>query len=64
MRLKVDFGGTIVDPYGNTKAGFEINGKLNRKDFGLHWNGLTEAGGVVVSEDVKLQINVELTKVN
>lgn len=60
--LDVDFGGTIVDPWGNTKAGFEINGKLNRKDFGLNWNALTEAGGMVVSEDVKLHINAELTK--
>jgi len=60
--LDVDFGGTMVDPWGNTKAGFEINGKLNRKDFGLNWNALTEAGGMVVSEDVKLHINVELAK--
>ena len=60
--LDVDFGGTMVDPWGNTKAGFEINGKLNRKDFGLNWNALTEAGGMVVSEDVKLHINAELTK--
>ena len=60
--LDVDFGGTMVDPWGNTKAGFEINGKLNRKDFGLNWNALTEAGGMVVSEEVKLHINAELTK--
>ena len=60
--LDVDFGGTMVDPWGNTKAGFEINGKLNRKDFGLNWNALTEAGGMVVSEEVKLHINVELAK--
>lgn len=60
--LDVEFGGTTVDPWGNTKAGFEINGKLNRKDFGLNWNALTEAGGMVVSEDVKLHINAELTK--
>jgi len=60
--LDVDFGGTMVDPWGNTKAGFEINGKINRKDFGLNWNALTEAGGMVVSEEVKLHINAELTK--
>ncbi len=60
--LNVDFGGTMVDPWGNTKAGFEINGKINRKDFGLNWNALTEAGGMVVSEDVKLHINAELSK--
>ena len=60
--LDVDFGGTTKDPWGNTKAGFEITGKINRKDFGLNWNALTEAGGMVVSEDVKLHINVELAK--
>jgi polyisoprenoid-binding protein YceI len=62
VELAVDFGGIMVDPWGNTKAGFEINGKINRKDFGLNWNALTEAGGMVVSEDVKLHINVELAK--
>ncbi len=60
--LDVEFGGTIKDPWGNTKAGFEISGKINRKDFGLHWNSLTETGSVVVSEEVKLQLNVELAK--
>ncbi len=62
ITLDVDFGGIMVDPWGNTKAGFEINGKINRKDFGLNWNALTEAGGMVVSEDVKLHINTELAK--
>ena len=60
--MDVEFGGIMVDPWGNTKAGFEINGKVNRKDFGLNWNAITEAGGMVVSEDVKLHINVELAK--
>ena len=62
IELVVEFGGIMVDPWGNTKAGFEINGKFNRKDFGLGWNALTEAGGMVVSEEVKLHINVELAK--
>src|SRR5688572_17004364 len=60
--LNVEFGGTTVDPWGNTKAGFEINGKINRKEFGLGWNALTEAGGMVVSEEVKLHINIELAR--
>lgn len=60
IELEVSHGGTIVDPYGNTKAGFEITGKLNRKDFALNWNGLTEAGGVVVSDEVKLVLNVQM----
>jgi polyisoprenoid-binding protein YceI len=60
--LDVEFGGIMVDPWGNTKAGFEINGKVNRKDFGLNWNAITEAGGMVVSEEVKIHINAELAK--
>lgn len=60
--LDVDFGGIMVDPWGNTKAGFEINGKINRKDFGLNWSALTEAGGMVVSDEVKIHINAELAK--
>ncbi len=62
VTLTVEFGGIMVDPWGNTKAGFEINGKINRKDFGLNWNALTEAGGMVVSEEVKIHINAELAK--
>lgn len=62
VSLAVEFGGTTVDPWGNTKAGFEINGKINRKDFGLNWNALTEAGGMVVSEEVRIHINAELAK--
>lgn len=63
---KVDFpavlGGTMEDPYGNIKSGFEINGKINRKDFGLSWNAVTEAGGIVVSDEVKIQINAQVVK--
>ncbi len=62
ITLKVDYNGTAQDPYGNTKAGFELNGKINRKDFGLTWNALTEAGGMVVSDEVKLLGNIQLLK--
>jgi polyisoprenoid-binding protein YceI len=62
IEFEVEFGGTMVDPWGNTKAGFEINGKINRKEYGLSWNALTESGGLVVSEDVKIHINTELAK--
>ena len=62
VQLEGEFGGIVKDPYGNTKAGFELNGKINRKDFGLHWNAITEAGGMVVGEEIKLNINVELAK--
>lgn len=61
VELDVDYGGTVRDPYGNTKAGFEINGKLNRKEFGLTWSAVTEAGSIVVSDEVKLNLNVQFT---
>ncbi|MCC5912775.1 MAG: YceI family protein [Balneolaceae bacterium] len=60
--LDADFGGTVVDPYGNTKAGFDVTGKIKRKEFGLTWNAVTEAGSVVVSDDVKLNLNVQFMK--
>lgn len=62
VSLNVEFGGSAADFYGNTKAGFEITGKINRKEFGLTWDGVTEAGSVVVGEDIKLTINAQLIK--
>lgn len=62
VELEVELGGIAVDPYGNTKAGFEVSGKINRKDFGLTWSAITEAGAVVVGEDIKLQFNVQFVK--
>jgi polyisoprenoid-binding protein YceI len=52
----------INDPWGNTKYGFKVTGTLNRKDYGLNWNALLDAGGVAVSEEVKIDINIELNK--
>ena len=52
----------VKDPYGNNKYGFKVSGVINRKDFGLSWNAALEAGGVAVSEDVALEINIELNK--
>lgn len=62
LELDVEYGGTVVDPYGNTKAGFEVSGKINRKDFGLKWDAVTEAGSIVVSDEVKLNLNVQFVK--
>jgi polyisoprenoid-binding protein YceI len=62
ITLNVEFGGTATDFYGNTKAGFEITGKINRKEFGLTWEGITEAGAIVVGEDIKLIINAQFAK--
>ncbi|NIM36204.1 MAG: hypothetical protein GTN67_12825 [Hydrotalea flava] len=62
VTLDVTYGGQIVDPWGQTKLGFEVEGKINRKDFGLTWSATTETGGIVVSDEVKLHMNFELVK--
>jgi polyisoprenoid-binding protein YceI len=60
--LNVVLGGVAVDPYGQTKAGFEIEGKVNRKEFGLKWDAVTEAGSVVVADTVKIIGNVQVIR--
>ena len=62
VTVNVELGGIVVDPYGQTKAGFTVNGKINRKDFGLTWSGVTEAGNVVVSDEIKLQAEIQLVR--
>ncbi|MEQ8469796.1 MAG: YceI family protein [Marinoscillum sp.] len=62
IELDVDLGGTMVDGYGQHKAGFEISGVINRKAFGLTWSMVTEAGGVVVGDDVRLLLNVQVVE--
>ncbi|MDF1570421.1 MAG: YceI family protein [Bacteroidales bacterium] len=62
VSLEADFNGIAVDPYGQTKAGFELTGEINRKDFGLKWSAVTEAGNVVVSDTVKLVIDVQFIR--
>ncbi len=57
--LDVEFVGVNTDPWGNTKAGFEAKGELNRKDFGVEWNAPLETGGVLVGETVKLELNIQ-----
>ena len=61
-KLNVEFGGTATDFYGSEKAGFEINGKISRKEFGLTWDAITEAGAIVVGDEIKLNINVQFAK--
>ncbi len=60
VKLDVEFGGVVKDAYGNTKAGFSINGKIKRKDFGLTWDVVTEAGGIAVSDEVRIMCEVQL----
>ena len=62
VSLDVEFGGIGKDPWGNTKAGFTVAGKINRKDWGLTWNAALEGGGVLVSEDVRILAEVQLVK--
>ena len=63
VSLNVEFGGINTDPWGNVKAGFSmVEQKINRKDWGLNYNAVLETGGVLVGEEVKINIEVELLK--
>lgn len=62
VKLPVEFSGIMTDPWGNTKVGLNISGKINRKDWGLNWNSTLEAGGVLVGEEVKLNIELQFAK--
>ena len=62
VKLDVEFGGVIKDPWGNHKAAFSINGKINRKDWGLTWNNPLEAGGVMLGEEITIMCDVQLVK--
>lgn len=62
IKLDVEFGGVMKDPWGNEKAGFTIDGKINRKDWGLNWNATLEAGGLLVGDEVRISCEVELIK--
>jgi polyisoprenoid-binding protein YceI len=62
IKLDVEFGGVIKDPWGNEKAGFTINGSVNRKDWGLNWNAALETGGILVGEEVKISCEIQLMR--
>ena len=62
IKLEVEFGAIVKDPWGAEKALFNINGKINRKEWGLNYNAVLEAGGVLISEDVWIQCEVQLIK--
>jgi polyisoprenoid-binding protein YceI len=62
VKLEVEFGGVIKDPWGNTRAGLTVSGKINRKEFGLQWHQVTEAGGLIVGDDVRLHAGLEFIK--
>ena len=62
VKLDVEFSGLMKDPWGNEKAGYSLNGKINRKDWNLNWNAALEAGGVLVGDEVKINCEVQLVK--
>lgn len=62
VELEVEFGGINKDPWGNMKAGFSLNGKISRKEWGLNWNAALETGGVLVSDEVRLSAEIQMVK--
>lgn len=62
ITLDVEFGGIVTDPYGQTKAGFTVDGKVKRKEYGLTWDAITEAGKIVVSDEIKIHAEVQIVK--
>jgi polyisoprenoid-binding protein YceI len=60
--LDLDFQGSSVDPFGNTRAGFEGKTTVNRKDWGLTWNIAIEGGGILVGDKVKIELDVSAIK--
>ena len=62
IKLNAEYSGQMKDPWGNTKTAFTLTGKINRKDWGLNWNSALETGGVLVSEEVRLAIDLQFIK--
>ena len=62
VKFDVEFGGMNKDPWGNEKVGFSLEGKINRKDWGLNWNAMLETGGVLVSDEVRISAEVQFVK--
>lgn len=60
IKLNVQFGGIVNDPWGNERAGFAVTGKINRIDWDLSWNATMETGGFMLSEEVSISCDVEL----
>lgn len=62
VKMSVESGGVMKDPWGNEKAGFALHGTINRKDFGLTWNAPLEAGGFLVSDIVYIACEIQLVR--
>lgn len=63
VKLNVELGGILIDPWGNEKAGFTVTGRINRSDWGLTWNTAMETGGLMVSDEITIACEIELTNV-
>jgi len=63
VTLKVEFGGLIQDPWGNTRVGFSVTGKINRKDYGVSFSPVSETGGLLLGDEIKINANAEFVKV-
>ncbi|HEV3414390.1 MAG TPA: YceI family protein [Puia sp.] len=62
VKLAVEFGGVIKDPWGSTRAGLTVSGKINRKEFGLSWHMTTDTGGIVLGDEVRVHVALEFVK--
>jgi len=62
VKLDAEFGGVIKDPWGNTRAGITVSGKINRKEFGVQFHAVTETGGLVLSDEVRIHVALEFIK--
>jgi polyisoprenoid-binding protein YceI len=62
VTFELEFNGVTQDPFGNTRAGFSASATVNRKDFGLQWNVVLEAGGVLVSDKIRIELEVEAVR--
>ncbi len=62
VKLQVEFNGIVKDPWGTERAGFVITGKINRSEWGINFNGVLETGGVVLSDEVRINSEIELVK--
>ena len=62
VKLSIEFGGVVKDPWGNHKAGMTVNAKINRTDWGLNWNAALETGGVLLSDEIRISCELQLVK--
>ncbi len=63
VELNIEYGGSEKDKFGHLKHGFEVTGKINRRDFGMTYNSITEAGGLTLGEEIKLVASIQIAQV-